>query len=284
MKRFLSIFLMVAVAVQAAEPVLAELDATDTRAFWEGTVGARVGKWHALGPIGVGGMVEVQNEPRFHQGALPNHRWRGVARLGGEIPLLRTEVRSWSLPIEVRHESSHATMGIEESTINPYQMIFDGNYRNTNRNALVVGNAFSWHSTWSGRVQLEGIKYVMSRNTPEASNTALTHAWGVAMGMETRLPIGNWAILASAWFRQEYAGAANALTRVYYATSNGLENLSVSYPIFASTHTILAALAIEMPWFEHKVSLYGQILQGNLGGFVDSRDSRKVLSAGIRIR
>jgi len=267
---------------------LALVDHVDSRLEWAGVPAVKVGDRVDGFGWQLGGFVEVRNDARFHQGYLPNHQWRGYAQLGYIQTIHCADSLTLLLPAGFHHESAHASMGIQESTNQAYELLYDGRYRNVNRNVFTAGLAMHYQHHWDLQMRGDYLGYVRSRNTPEGANTALTNAQGVSAGLDVSFPLSwvgkaQWRWMIGGFFRQEFASNQMTATLVHFDEPSGAQELAVNYPVFRATRTFQGSTGLSLPLGKRKVILYAEYGFGNLGGFQDSRQEITRVAGGVML-
>lgn len=265
--------------------VLSEIDHIDSRLEYAGTTDLKLGDRLRIGNFSLGGFMEVRNEERFHEEYLPNHNWRGVVRFAHEQVFVKGGWGSLTIPLAFQHESAHASMGIEGPTRSAFEMIYDGNYRNVNRNGFSTGAVYQFQGPVYLILQGFYTRYLFSRNAPEAADTHLTEGNAMQFGAELRLPMGSrkLAACASAYYRQEFESDETKISTIYYDSDTGPVALKVNYSPLQRTRTISALLGLRYSWNVRPVMLYSTWTFGNQGGFVDSRAETYRVAMGIQL-
>lgn len=263
--------------------VLADIDYVDTRVEWDGTPSLRLGDRLSYRNFSLGGFVEVGNEKRFHQEYLPNHNWRGVMRFAHEQVFVQGNWGSITLPLAFQHESAHGSMGVQEPTQSAFESIYDGRYRNVNRNGFSAGALYQFKGPVFLTFQGNYIRYLRSRNTPEAADTHLTDGHAMSYGAELRLPLGSRKITAcaSTYFRQEFESSEHRVSTVYFDSPDGVVSRDLNYAPLQMTRTIAALLGLRVVTSSRPVLVYAGWTFGNQGGFVDSREETHRIAMGI---
>jgi len=281
-----NIFLLIAgLSTACAAGILADIDHMDSRVEWHGVSMLKVGDQVNLGDVHVGGFIEVRNDARFNQAALPNHNWRGYANVGftHNIPVFAHGFIG--LPAEFHHESAHGTMGIQGATTEAMEMIYDGQYRNINRNAFASGLDLGWNNVVAFTLQLRGFEYVRSRNTPESPSLALAYSQGLSVGGEFRYPVQKVTLIASGFFRHEFQGDRSAEVPIYYDSTGTAVTKMAIYPAMQSTNTFsgLVGVGFPLPNTNRIAMFYAQVINGNPGGFIDSREQVLQFGGGLSL-
>lgn len=267
----------------ASPAVHADPDFIATGFEYRGVTDIRLGDSFGTDNINAGGMVDIRNESRFNQKVFPNHNWRGFAYIYYNFQEL---FKSLPLSAGFEHESAHPTMGFNEGNDNAYDKIYDGTYRNINLNSFLMrfnymaGSGYS--ITFTGDMQF----YFLSRNTPENPVNELTWSEGISGGMDFIYPVTSCAgIYFSVFDRYIFRGSKKVTADIYYDSDTGIDKRSVSYPLINSVNTVSARLGIIFGNMitDRKLNIYFGIMDGNIYGFVDSREKRTVYSIGIEI-
>jgi hypothetical protein len=279
------LFALAALTFTANAAVLADVDHMDSRVEWHGVPELKVGDHIPFGDFQLGGFIDVRNDARFNQAALPNHNWRGYALAGFTHNLTLNTHWTLGLPAEFHHESAHASMGIQGATTHAMEMIYDGQYRNVNRNAFATGVNLNWSSTFTANLQIRALEYVRSRNAPEAANTNLAYAQGISAGGELRIPFHKISFELSGFFRHEFQGDRMAYAHIDYDSAGTVISHLQAYPVFHSTNTFsaLAGIGIPVGNLGRTATLYTQMIQGNPGGFIDSREQLFQWGGGLML-
>jgi hypothetical protein len=251
----------------------------------EGIPSAQVGDVLSFHRIMIGGMLEARNEKRFNQGVFPNHNWRGVATIEASLYERRMEPSLLSVYAGFRHESAHATMGIREPTEKAFDLIYDDVYRRMMLNSINVSGHVSNSSgknTFLARVDYNF--YFCSKNTPELTGSKLGSSNGVSVGAENRYRLGrNTGCYISLYDRYIVEGSDTDQGYVHVENDGQLQNILIKYPIINHVNTVVLKTGFFILFNESRreAGLYGKVLYGNPYGFVDSRDTRFVISFGI---
>lgn len=265
---------------------VADIDHVDSRIEWAGLPAIKVGEYLAANGFSLGGFVELRDEARFDQGYLPNHQWRGFLRLGYTYDVNILDSLQAQFPMGYQHESAHASMGIKEETTRAYDLIYDDRYRIVNRNAFFAGYALRYRHGWDVCWQTKYLRYVGSRNTPEAANKVLTYGNGFATGLDVSFPMSwvnrpQWAFVVSGFLRQEFESSRKVNTLVHFDSTGGAQELLVDYPVFRATRGIVGTMGLSVPMGTRRLFFYGQYGFGNLGGFYDSRQKNTRVAGGV---
>ncbi len=274
-------------ACEASEQIQADLNSIGSAIEFDGALQLKVGDALSMGNATIGGFVEIQNETRFDEGLLPNHRWRGV--LSGTVScVLRDHMQQKLLLFTgLEHESSHATMGIVESTEDPYEMIFDHRYRRCMLNALPLGLSYEAYD----RIQRFVIRgygawYFLSKNTPELDEKTVGNSGGFAASALYRYQIGKRiGLFFSVHERFLFRGPRLHKGTVYVDENGELSAKTLDYPVVNRISTFSIASGVSLPLFRSRrlLSVYLRFLHGNLYGYVDSRDIRSRISVGMMV-
>ena len=121
-----------------ASTVRADPDFISTGMEYCGVPAVKIGDNVRFGSFSLGGMVEIRNEERFNQGVFPNHNWRGFFFGSYDYQVFAGGGSSGVVTAGFEHESAHPTSGLNEPVSDPYQMIYDGTYRNINLNSILL--------------------------------------------------------------------------------------------------------------------------------------------------
>ena len=251
----------------------------------EGIPSAQVGDVLSFHRIMIGGMLEARNEKRFNQGVFPNHNWRGVATTEASLYERRMEPFLLYVYAGFCHESAHATMGIREPTEKAFDLIYDDVYRRMMLNSINVSGHIansSGKNTFLARVDYNF--YFCSKNTPELTGSKLGSSSGFSAGAENRYRLGrNTGCYISLYDRYIVESRNTDQGYVHVGNDGQLQNVLVRYPIINHVNTIVLKTGFFILFNESRreAGLYGKALYGNPYGFVDSRDTRFVISFGI---
>jgi hypothetical protein len=243
-----------------------------------------------LVPIGIaaiGGFIESRNEPRFNQGLLPNHNWRGFISGAGFYPLFGKVHAKLSLTAGIEHESSHATMGIAEATKQPFELIYDNTYRKSALNSLQSGARFETFDA-NDYLLCKGTMafYLLSKNTPELSGLKTGSAIGFSFGSVYRHLFGKKSgFFLSVHERHIFKGQVTSHGNVYYLDNGSLIEKQVDYSVMNKIGTLSFCTGFSFPFFQarHLCEIYLRFLYGHNYGFVDSRETRSLLSVGMAL-
>ena len=265
----------------------ADPDLMGTGAEFHGTLQMKAGDRISFGMVDLGGFVEVRNEPRFNQGLFPNHNWRGFISGSVSYPLIREMQGTLILFSGLQHESAHATMGIVESTIDPYAMIYDHQYRKFILNALPVGAELIMYDAVQ-RLVIRGCGswYFLSKNTPELSGLDVSNSGGITLNGEYRNQVARYlSCYLSVHERFIFRGSGRRNGEIYIPGDDGPEVQRRSYPIISRSNTITVTAGISLPLFEarRQCDVYVRFLYGNIYGYVDSREQRAMVAAGVAL-
>ncbi len=266
--------------------VKADPDYIATGVEFRGVPAVKIGDEIHLGRFSLGGMVEVRNEERFNQGALPNHNWRGFVFVYYGLPVFGGDIHSGVLTAGFEHESAHPTMGFNEPATDPYQMIYDGIYRNINMNSFLLRYCHTMQDSYMLSFICDMQFYFVSRNTPELPYTDAGWSEGISGGAEYSLPLsGSWDIFVSVFDRYIFRGSTESRRDVYFSEGGTLVRRNVSYPVINSVNTVTLKTGATFHAGSQgvQVSAYGSVLYGNIYGFVDSREKRAQYAIGIEL-
>jgi len=291
MKTIISLFIITASAfcysssAIAGVAVLSDPDHISTGIEYQGVPEAKAGDSFSYDNFFFGGMVEIRNESRFNQGALPNHNWRGFVYLYFSYPLTEnTELLKLTAGFE--HESAHPTMGLNAHNENAYDKIYDNNYRNINLNSFIARLSSSFGNKCVFTIISDLQFYYYSRNTPELPGNDLTWSEGLSSGFEFRYPLtGNVDFFISGFDRYIFQSRKKINAKIYYNTNSGLDTHCEVYPIINNMNTVSAktGLIFSNLLSGRKISIYCGILYGNIYGFIDSREKRNQYSIGVEV-
>ncbi len=245
----------------------------------------QLGDRYSFSLITIDAIIEARNEPRFTNAPLPNHNWRGFLSIATSlIPLFTNELQWFTISVGFEHSSAHATMGIEEPTYNPHEMIYDGKYRNANMNSCFLKNKYTlYDSTLTFEAQYHF--YFYSRNTPELPNYDWTHSHGISAGIQfSHLLFYDYSGVISL-YDQFIFNSTQTSNDYLFEESNGILSLNKrTHPIIHQTNSLSLLIGIETRIFDHYTILtYLKYLYGTEGGYVDSRQVTNALSLGFLI-
>jgi hypothetical protein len=253
-----------------------------------GTLQLKAGDRLTFGWFDIGGFIEVRNEPQFNRGLFPNHNWRGFLSGTFAYPIIRQMQSSFSLFTGLEHESSHATMGIVEETDDPYAMIYDHAYRKSVMNGLPIGVELSMFDEVQQLVlKGSGAWHFLSKNTPELPGLETANSGGFTLGGEYRYQFGRrLGCFASLHERFVFQGAEKRSGDIYITGDNGPVAERRDYPVINRVNTFTVMGGISLPLFEARrlLDLYLRYLYGNSYGYVDSREKRSIIAAGVTVR
>ncbi len=268
-----------------ADTIVSDPDHISTGIKFSGVPAATVGDSFNWAPFSLGAMAEIRNEEKFNQGALPNHNWRGFLFFYYEKFLIKKKSMI-KFTSGFEHESAHPTMGLNDWGNDAYDGIYDGTYRNINMNSILLrlsrtsGSGYSL--TLTGDMQF----YFYSRNTPELPERDLAWSEGFSGGFEFRYPAGrNTDFFISGFDRYIFRSKEKAEGSIYYDSGSGLETRDENYPVINSVNTISAKAGFIFSNIipDKKISICCGFIYGNIYGFVDSREKRKVYTIGIEL-
>lgn len=264
----------------------ADPDRIATGFEFRGSPAIRVGDRLQAGFFEAGGMVEVRNEERFNQEALPNHNWRGFAFACFNGDLYGGDYLKASMAAGYEHESAHPTGGLGWDGGSAHEAIYDGAYRNINLNSLMVRLACEAGRRFALRLSADYQYYFLGRNTPELPGDRLGSSHGLSGGLELLLPVADGVkVFVSAFGRRIFQGPADETGEVYVESGGEVRKSTVSYPLINGVSTVSARCGVSAEGLVPRgtVSVYCGILHGNIFGFVDSRERRTVYSIGVEI-
>lgn len=254
---------------------------------YHGTLQMKAGDLLRFGIVDLGGFVEVRNEPQFNQGLFPNHNWRGFVAGRVAWPLV-TEMQLHLLLVSgLEHESAHATMGIVEPTDDPFGMIYDHQYRRYILNALPAGVELIMFDALQ-RLVLEGrgMWYFLSKNTPELPGLETGNSGGFSLGGEYRYQMLRLLdLFVSVHERFIFRGTEELSGAVYYRGAEKPLPLQVAWPVINRANTFTATAGVSFPLFEarRQCDLYVRFQLGNGYGYIDSREKRRCIAAGLAV-
>lgn len=282
-KTTLVIILLVCGILFAENSVKADPDYTFTGFEYARITIVKIGDYLNLKYLQSGGFIEVRDEECFNYKLIPNHNWRGYFFLYSNIITKNNPEKKVLLNIGYEHESAHPTMGIKKSTTNPYEKIYDDQYRNINLNSLLLRyNRISFFGQNTFSIKFDYQFYFSSNNTPELTGNPYTISHGLSLGMEYTRRINELIdIYISAFDRYIFKGRKDCKDNIY----KGDSVVNISYPIINEVNTVTAktGLLFNMNKIKRQAEVYFSILYGNIFGFVDSRDKRFRLSGGVCI-
>lgn len=234
--------------------------------------------------ITISGLIHIRNEERYNEGLFPNHNWRGVISLRYSSKYL-FEKLPFILTTGFEHESAHPTMGIMGDESSYYYMIYDGNYRRYMLNSVLLslGKNFTGNNN-NLLLLLEYHLYFYSKNSPELLNMATTTGNSFNFGIEYRREFKKFYLFSSVFNRVILKSKAKANGEVYTSLTN---KEYINYPIINSLNTvkIKVGISLNLKKINRELDIYSSYLNGNIYGFVDSRESRDVFTIlGIVIK
>lgn len=281
-----SVCTIFSISTEGFSRVGADPDFISTGISWSGSGQAKLGDYFTWGPVSIGGMVVIRNEKRFNQGLLPNHNWRGFVCIDYTFDPQFFSKRGMSLGIGIEHESAHPTMGIREEPRDAFHMIYDGTYRRymLNSVSLTLRKIREVSSLTIG-VEADYQFYFFSKNTPELPTMTTGCTNGVSVGGEINGTIGKLTLFASLFDRYIFEGNRRDYGRIYHNSSSGILSDTVSTPVLNSMNSIVVKVGCALPALNESrlVRIYGSFLYGNVFGFIDSRETRRVLRIGLEI-
>ncbi|MGL1902681.1 MAG: hypothetical protein OCC49_11130 [Fibrobacterales bacterium] len=255
--------------------------ALQTSLFYEKGLGLSLSKKIHLSSITLGGMIEVRNDTHFNQSALPNHSWRGNLLIGFDSVFVGPDFGKYKSVVAVYgiHQSAHATMGIQEDISNPSYEIYDGTYRQSNLNALVIqlniksSVQFQWYGS--------GLGYVYSKNSPELPGSQKDVSFGVRTGARwEKSVVAHGGLFMCAKF--EYIAEGTKKVKGWIADTDGLEEQA--YPVISDQYRISSGIGFIYYGFEMVVpSLYSSYSYGSRSGYYDSRERLHLFRLGLII-
>ena len=280
---FIIFFISITLEIFAASFVQADPDKPFIGLEYSGVPSAKVGDSFHLNSFSIGGFLESRNETRFHQGVLPNHNWRGFAFLNYEYKLKKINKNNFTVFGGIEHESAHPTMGFNENNNEAYEMIYDDKYRNINLNSISLGISYLYENRlFNLKSIINYQQYLFSKNTPELHNTDLSNSFGMSVGFDMVFDYCQSKKVYISMFNRFIAeGDEQRVDSIYYDENGSIITKLKSYPILNKVNTIVFKTGIIFQRKKFNISLYLKLLYGNIFGFVDSREKRKVVSLGI---
>lgn len=271
--------------INASGTVLSDPDHISTGIEYRGVTNARVGDSFHYECFSLGAMAEIRNESRFNQKILPNHNWRGFAFLYLE-DFIGFNENTFFFTAGFEHESAHPTMGLNDGNDSAYDKIYDGTYRNINLNSFMLRLCGIHDKKNFITFNIDAQIYFQSRNTPELPVNELSRSEGISGGMEYKRNLAdNMEFFISFYDRYIFRSRKKIRADIYYNTDSGAETCYTDYPVINNMNTVSAKTGLVFSNLirDRKLSVYCAVLYGNIYGFVDSRDKRRVYSAGIEI-
>lgn len=270
----------------ASQFTLADPNLPSTCFEYSGTPAAKIGDTIQVKGVSLGGFLQSRNEERFNQGALPNHNWRGFAFLHYTCSFPAWGSYTPALTIGIEHESAHPSGGFYEENNEAYEMIYDGLYRNINMNSIRVSSILCY--VFGGKVclRLDYHLYLFSKNTPELHDTALSHGHGLSGGFDGIFPLWqDYSLFISAFFRYIFTSDEHRSNWIYHDQNDTVVQVYEEYPVINSVRTISlkAGLLVHHIAHDRTLSLFTRLLYGNPYGFIDSRENRLVIAAGVEL-
>jgi hypothetical protein len=252
-----------------------------------GTLHLKAGDRISIKWFDIGGFIEVRNESRFNQGLFPNHNWRGFISGLFTWPVIRQMQYSFSLATGFEHESSHATMGIVENTKDPFDMVYDHNYRKSALNELPVRAQLDMFDQ-TQRLSIRGGFgwYFLSKNTPELEGLAVANSGGLMLsGTYRYLFSQRLGCFFSLHERLIFRSPAEIEGMIYIKGDRGPENVTRQYPVVRQVNTITMLGGISLSLFQSRrlLDIYIRYLYGHCYGYIDSREKRSVFAAGMAL-
>ena len=273
--------------------VLADNDHVSHQVQYAKGINVKLGNEIRTEHFKLGGFFEVRNEKRFDEGYLPNHNWRGFLDFSllfnGQKSGLINDFLSDNhyLSIGYEHESAHASMGIEESTDDALERIYDGEYRSINLNSLSIKNFY----VLSGKKMAFLLKgeyqvYFYSKNTPERSDKKLTQGHGVSAGVDWFYKMfSGYELVVSLHNKYMFNGIGKEGTSIYVDTDTGVGRIAENYPVIRGMNTfeVLSGFRGWSSYLDRHYMLYAKYTRGNKGGFVDSRQKDDLVGFGLML-
>jgi hypothetical protein len=270
-----------------AEQIPADPDRIATSIEFNGGIQAKAGDRLSIGPLDLGGFIELRSEPRLHRGLLPGHSWRGQCCGLLSFPVVREMQTAISLFGGFSHESSRAATRIDGTQRDPYVMIYDASSRNKAMNGIPLGAELVMYDEVQRFVlRVSGTAYFLSRNTPELPGNRVSGSGGFSVGGLYRYSFGERiGLFASLHERFVLRGPAEASGEIFTAGAGNAAVERVSWPVINRSNTFTAATGVSVPLFQPRRVLmaYLACLIGNPYGYHDSRDSQRLLSCGLAI-
>ena len=265
-------------------PIPADPDCIGSGGEFHGTLQMKAGDLIPIGMAAVGGFVEVRNEPRFNRGLFPNHNWRGYIRGLVAQSIIRQLQMSLDVYGGLVHESAHATMGIVESTDDPFAMVYDHQYRKSILNGVPAGLQLVMFDECSRLVvQGTGVWYFMSKNTPELPGLETSCSGGLAVSALYRYLFGKkLSLFLSLHDRYIFRGPERRTGDLYYPGESNPVLKPVDFPVINRANTFTVAGGVSLPLFQsrRRVDFFVRYLYGHVYGYVDSRENRSQAAIG----
>lgn len=281
-------FLLIFSAYTKETSILADPDLYRSGMSWttEGIPLVTIGDLISFGRFGIGGMLEARNEKRFNQELFPNHNWRGLGRFEAVLFGRLFADFHCTMYADLRHESAHPTMGIVEATDKAYEMIYDEVYRRMILNSVSL----------SGGVSRDGARhlfflriyynyYFLSKNTPELASSVLTQGNGISGGVQWQYRVQKWPLKGylSLYDRYIFTSSKKAAGNLYSGNGALLAQSDTEYPVLNGLNTVVCkgGIVYTLKKSGRDAGFFARLLYGGPFGFVDSRDTRLVLSFGF---
>lgn len=280
------IFFLLSGSYLYSSSVRADPDYVATGIEFRGVPAVKIGDDIGFDRFSIGGMIEVRNEERFNQEALPNHNWRGFVFAYYGLPVFSRGTGYGVLSAGFEHESAHPTMGLNEPASDPHQKIYDGIYRNINMNSFLLRYCHTIEGSYILKLIIDSQFYFASRNTPELPYTDTGWSEGVSGGAEYSFPLSvSWEIFVSVHDRYIFRGRSESRRDVWFSEGGSAVLKNVSYPVINSVNTVTlkTGTTFNTGCDGVMLSVYGSVLYGNIYGFVDSRDKRLQYAIGIEL-
>lgn len=266
--------------------ILADPNFVSTCLEYSKTPAAKIGDAIRWENVSLGGFLQSRNEERFHQGALPNHNWRGFAFINYTFAFPAWGSLTPSFALGIEHESAHPTGGFHEENDEAYEMVYDGLYRNINMNSIRFSPILRGLFGGTTDLRLDYQLYLFSKNTPELHDTALANGHGLSGGIDGIFALSqDHALFVSAFFRYIFTGSERRSDWIYHDQNGTVVQVYEEYPVIHSTRTISLKAGLLFPHIAYgrTLSLFARLLYGNPYGFADSRENRFVMSAGVEL-
>jgi hypothetical protein len=270
----------------AVQFIMADPNTPSTCMEYSHVMWAKIGDALAINGFALGGFLEARNEKRFHQGALPNHNWRGFAFLNYAHSFSVTEEASPGIIVGFEHESAHPSGGFYEENDEAYEMIYDGLYRNINLNALRVSPFLRIAPRFTFLFRADYYLFLFSKNTPELHDTALTHGHGISGGIDFIYPYTNaFAFFISVFSRHIFESERHRSDWIYRDQHGTVVQSWEEYPMLNSvtTYSLKAGILVREIAQGRKLAVFARILYGNPYGFIDSREHRLMFAVGVEL-
>lgn len=252
---------------------------------YSGMLHMKAGERVSLGIVDFGGFIEVRNEPRFNQGLFPNHNWRGFLSAAASWPVVNMMQTQLYITGGLEHESSHATMGIVESTDQSYEMIYDNQYRKSLFNAVPAGVKLVMYDHIQQLV-LRGVAlwFFISKNTPEVAGLSTAQSGGFSLSGSYYYSVTNrFRCFLSFHNRYVFKGMKKVKSERYGDDGGNPELYEGRFRVINDINTVTATGGVAISLFQSRrvLNVYLRYLYGHFYGYVDSRDKRSMVSVGM---